>query len=139
MKKLCDSDLVHKVEELLDVDRESIIRQCGYVKKDSLLFEHFYAEYLNNSDFTTIDIDDEDGDDYKDYMFEVAKGCSPIVEGGSIKGFYIFRISRIASKKKWNEKNWKRDNNDEGNMEGPFEVGVVTEAAYAFQKRRTYI
>lgn len=122
--KLEGQDLFDKITDLKVKDTHKIIEECGYSENGNLAAAEFYENLIWWLNLSSLDIEDEDFDDFKDILFETYGGRCPIIEDGVIIGHYIFRISEIAEQKKWTKKNWVRDN-DEGNLEGPFEIGVV--------------
>jgi len=111
--------LLTKINDLIELDRDSIIKECGYEINKQLDYVNFYANLLDALGLN-------EADRNLDYLYErLVKNryvASPILdENNIIYGRYTFRISQAAFNQDWNEDSWDEDN-DEG-LVGPFEIG----------------
>ena len=111
--------LLTKINDLIGLDRDSIIKECGYEFNKQLDYVNFYANLLDALGLN-------EADRNLDYLYErLVKNryvASPMLdENNIIYGRYTFRISQVAFNQDWNEDSWDKDNVE--GLVGPFEIG----------------
>jgi len=117
--RLHKSHLIKKVKSLIKLDRDEIIRQCGYIDEDNVLsFEDFYDNFCEAIDLTSVN---RRSTYLEKFLKTEGRRITPIVGYDGICGGNTFFISDREGDCEWNIDNW--DFEDEENMNGPFEVG----------------
>jgi hypothetical protein len=122
---LCTSKIRSYNKELIDLDRDEIIKQCGYIDEDDNLdFVDFYNEFCDVIDWQNIDC-------YSKFCYDIVqeKGylSTPMLsdDESTIIGQDILGVSEFIAnvEEVWTEERWEKEKYDDCSSSGPFETG----------------
>jgi hypothetical protein len=111
--------LLKKINDLIESDRDSIIKECGYEINKQLDYVNFYTNFL---DALGLNKANRDSDYLYEKLIKNRYASGPMLDDDNIiYGRYTFRISDSAFEKEWDEDSWDEDNVE--GLVGPFEIG----------------
>jgi len=120
-----DSMLIKKVNGLIELDRDEIIRQCGYIDEEGELdYVDFYHNFCDAIEWQNIYV-------YTKFFYDIVQKrgnlSTPILsyDETTIIGQDILTVSEFISKvdEVWTEERWEKEKYDDCSTEGPFETG----------------
>jgi len=123
--RLYNSMLIEKVKGLIELDRDKIIRQCGYIDEEGAVdYVDFYHNFCNAIKWQKINWNTKF---CRNIVQERNHLSTPMLsyDKTTIIGKDLLTVSEFVAKvdEVWTEKKWKKEKYDGCPTSGPFETG----------------
>jgi hypothetical protein len=113
------SELLQRVNSFIKLERDEIIRKCGYIDDENNL--DYITFYENFCDALKLNKITTRSNYLKEFLHKKRRRITPLVQDARIYGGNTFFISDRQGEKEWSVENW--DYEDDENFNGPYEVG----------------